>query len=75
MSEIEDEPILTKKERLAINRLKRAIKNLPDSIKVYGIDRTLSVCKQRVSSSVYYEDVGDYCGSGCYLSDLHDNEF
>lgn len=65
---------MTKDERLATQRLKRAIVSLPDSLVVYVLDSTVIVCKRGVASDDIQETVGTGFQPCCSLTDLHDGE-
>lgn len=65
---------MTREERLATQRLKRAIAGLPDSLVAYVLDSTVIVCKKGVPS----DEIGEVVGNGfqpcSVLSDLHAGE-
>lgn len=64
----------TKEEMSAIKSLKRAFKKCPNTLRLYGVDRSLSICKVGVSSDALLESIIE-CGlnSGIGLSDMHDD--
>lgn len=64
---------LTREERLAINRLKKALTTLPSSLIVYVIDDSAVVCKRGVPSEDIAEDVGRSIRPGLVLTDIHDD--
>lgn len=65
---------MTKDERLATQRLKRAIAGLPSSLSVYVLDDKVIICKRGVPSDEVQETVGSGFQPCCVLTDLHDGE-
>jgi len=64
---------LTQKETKAIDRLSKAFKSMPNSLKIYVIDDTVIVCKKGVSSYEVNEAIHCPVFPGSMLTDIHDD--
>lgn len=62
---------LTAEEKAAIRRLKKALAGMPDSLRIYVVDTSVTVCKDGVPSADFAEHVGDVTTSCAVLTDVH----
>lgn len=63
----------TKKEVLALNRLRKTLESIPNNLCVYIVDAEIVICKVGVPSVEIQESVGFADNAGVMLTDLHDD--
>jgi len=63
---------LTPMEEAAVKRLRRAMKNWPDSLVLYAVDDSIWVCKLGVSSADVCETLPLKINATNMLHDAHD---
>lgn len=65
--------ITNAREDRAIERLMRALKGFPVSLRIYVVDSSVVVCKRGVPSRDLSFTVGQIRDAGASLTDMHDD--